>query len=43
MTRVRIFLVEDNPGDVYRLEKTLQQRQIDYELTRYADSEQAIR
>jgi len=43
MTPVRIFLVEDNPGDVYLLEKTLQRRRIDYELTRYADGEQAIR
>jgi len=40
---IRILLVEDNAGDVYLLEKTLQHRRIDYELIRYADGEQAIR
>lgn len=40
---VRIFVVEDNPGDVYLLEKALNQHQITYELTRYADGEQAIK
>jgi len=40
---VRILLVEDNAGDVYLLEKTLQSRHLSYELTRYADGEQAIR
>lgn len=40
---IRILLVEDNPGDVYLLEKTLQHRQLRYELTRYVDGEQAIR
>jgi len=39
----RIFLVEDNPGDVYLLEKALQNHQIAYELTRYEDGEEAIR
>jgi CheY-like chemotaxis protein len=37
------LLVEDNAGDVYLLEKTLQSRQLSYQLTRYADGEQAIR
>jgi chemotaxis family two-component system response regulator Rcp1 len=40
---IRILLVEDNPGDVYLLEKTLQSRHLSYELTRYVDGEQAIR
>jgi len=40
---VRILLVEDNAGDVYLFEKALQSRQVNYELTRYADGEQAIR
>jgi len=40
---IRIFLVEDNPGDVYLLEKTLQNQKLSYELIRYADGEQAIR
>jgi chemotaxis family two-component system response regulator Rcp1 len=38
-----IVLVEDNPGDVYLLEKALQARHIVYELTRYEDGEQGIR
>lgn len=38
----RIFLVEDNAGDVYLLEKTLQNRGIGYELIRYDDGERAI-
>jgi two-component system, chemotaxis family, response regulator Rcp1 len=38
----RILLVEDNPGDVYLLEKSLKSRQLNYELIRYADGEQAI-
>jgi CheY-like chemotaxis protein len=42
-TAVRILVVEDNAGDVYLLEKALQQRQIRYELIRYIDGEQAIR
>lgn len=37
-----ILLVEDNPADVYLLEKTLRSRSLNYELTRYADGEQAI-
>jgi|ERR1041385_1123950 CheY-like chemotaxis protein len=37
-----ILLVEDNPGDVYLLEKSLKSRQLNYELIRYADGEQAI-
>lgn len=40
---IRILLVEDNAGDVYLLEKTLQHRQLRYELTRFADGKQAIR
>jgi hypothetical protein len=34
---IRILLVEDNPGDVYLLEKTLQTRKLPYELIRYID------
>src|SRR5712691_3865457 len=40
---VRIVLVEDNAGDVYLLEKSLQHRNIVYELIRYEDGEQAVR
>ena len=40
---IRILVVEDNAGDVYLLEKTLQNRQLPYELIRYIDGEQAIR
>lgn len=40
---VRISLVEDNPGDVYLLEKALYDHHIAYELTRYEDGEQAIK
>lgn len=40
---VRISIVEDNPGDVYLLEKALSHHHIDYELTRYEDGEQAIK
>jgi CheY-like chemotaxis protein len=40
---IRILMIEDNAGDVYLVEKALQQRQIRYELTRYVDGEQAIR
>lgn len=40
---IRILVVEDNAGDVYLLEKTLQTRQLHYELIRYLDGEQAIR
>lgn len=40
---IRILLVEDNPGDIYLLEKTLQHRHLKYELIRYSDGEQAIR
>ena len=40
---IRILVVEDNAGAVYLLEKTLQNRQLRYELIRYTDGEQAIR
>jgi CheY-like chemotaxis protein len=40
---ISILLVEDQEGDVYLLEKTLQNRQLTYELIRYIDGEQAIR
>jgi CheY-like chemotaxis protein len=39
----RICLIEDNPGDIYLLEKALKRHHIAYELTCYADGEQAIR
>ena len=40
---VRIILVEDNPGDVQLLERTLKNRRIPYEITCYEDGDQAIR
>ena len=43
MKPILILLIEDNPGDVYLLEKTLHKRQLSYELIRYADGEEAIR
>jgi two-component system, chemotaxis family, response regulator Rcp1 len=39
---VRIVLVEDEPGDVYLLEKALSDRRISYELTCFEDGEQAM-
>lgn len=39
----RILLVEDNPGDVYLLEKAMQRLGMNYELIHYADGEQALR
>src|SRR5437870_5130281 len=39
----RIFLVEDNEGDVILLEKSLQSRGLAYQLIRYEDGEQAMR
>ena len=41
--RVRIVLVEDDPADVYMLEKALTAQNIVYDLTRYEDGEQAVR
>jgi two-component system, chemotaxis family, response regulator Rcp1 len=38
----RIVLVEDEPGDVYLLEKALSSRRINYELICFEDGEQAI-
>jgi two-component system, chemotaxis family, response regulator Rcp1 len=40
---VRIMLVEDNPGDVYLFEKSLQSRQIEYVLLLYMDGRHAMR
>src|SRR5215475_845649 len=39
----RILVVEDNPGDVYLLEKALKKRAIRYDLILYTDGEQAMR
>ena len=38
----RIVLIEDNPGDVYLLEKALNHRQITYQLIRFEDGEKAM-
>jgi two-component system, chemotaxis family, response regulator Rcp1 len=43
MTPSRILLVEDNPGDIYLLEKALTARGLGYELMRFDDGEQAMR
>lgn len=40
---VRIVLVEDNPGDVYLFEKTMEARGIAYVLILYQDGRQAMR
>jgi CheY-like chemotaxis protein len=40
---VRIVLVEDDPADVYLLEKALSARHIAYELTRFEDGEEAVK
>jgi CheY-like chemotaxis protein len=39
---LRILLIEDNAGDVYLLEKTLQNRELCFKLIHYADGKQAI-
>ncbi|HWB85150.1 MAG TPA: response regulator [Bryobacteraceae bacterium] len=39
----RIWVVEDNPGDVYLLEKALKHEGLAYELTCFEDGSQAIR
>jgi two-component system, chemotaxis family, response regulator Rcp1 len=39
---IRASLAEDNAGDIYLLEKTLQARQVDYERIPYGDGERAI-
>jgi CheY-like chemotaxis protein len=38
----RIVLVEDDPNDVYLVERTLQETGLKYELTRYADGDSAL-
>ena len=43
MSGPRILLVEDNPGDVYLLEKAMRDRGIAYELTVYEDGDEAMR
>jgi CheY-like chemotaxis protein len=43
MPPVRIVLAEDNPGDVYLLEKSLKAKGIDYILHLYLDGRQAMR
>jgi two-component system, chemotaxis family, response regulator Rcp1 len=42
-TPVRIVLVEDNPGDVYLFEKTMEARKINYVLILYLDGRHAMR
>lgn len=42
MNQASIVVVEDNPGDVYLLERALQHRGIAYGLVRYQDGEEAI-
>jgi chemotaxis family two-component system response regulator Rcp1 len=42
-TPVRIVLVEDNPGDVYLFEKSMEARGIEYVLLLYLDGRHAMR
>ena len=42
-TRARIWLVEDNPDDVYLVQKAMAHRGIPCDLTCFADGEKAIR
>src|SRR6185436_16390709 len=42
-TPVRIVLVEDNPGDVYLFEKSMEARGIEYVLILYLDGRHAMR
>jgi chemotaxis family two-component system response regulator Rcp1 len=42
-TPVRILLVEDNPGDVYLFEKSMEARGIKYVLILYLDGRHAMR
>jgi CheY-like chemotaxis protein len=43
MSPARIMLIEDNPADVLLIELALQESGIVYELTRYANGEDAVR
>jgi CheY-like chemotaxis protein len=43
MTPARIVLIEDNPADVLLFELALKESGIVYELTRYANGEDAVR
>jgi CheY-like chemotaxis protein len=40
---LRIALVEDEPGDVYLLEKVLRNQNLNYELTLFEDGDAALR
>ena len=40
--RVRIFLVEDHAPDVYLLQKALRDSQVEFDLIRFEDGEQAL-
>jgi CheY-like chemotaxis protein len=43
MKPVRILLIEDNPADIFLLEKALKSRAIVYELEKFHDGETAIK
>ncbi|HBY59931.1 MAG TPA: hypothetical protein DEH78_08910 [Solibacterales bacterium] len=40
---VRVFLVEDNPGDVFLIREALRERKLTFELLHYSDGEEAWR
>ena len=40
---VRILVVEDSAPDVFLLQKALRENQVEFELTRFEDGEQALR
>ena len=43
LTTVRIVLVEDNPGDVYLVERALQAKGIAFEMTWFEDGDKALK
>src|SRR5262245_15672312 len=43
LRKVCIVLIEDNPGDVFLVQKTLEARKLEFELIHYEDVDQALR
>ena len=42
MKRVRLFLAEDNPADVWLIEEALKRQSIEFQIDNYATAEEAI-
>ncbi|MGH9663434.1 MAG: response regulator [Bryobacteraceae bacterium] len=43
MSKTRIVVVEDNPGDVFLIRKALQEKGIEFELTCFDDGQEALK